>query len=154
MADDMRIKAMFDFAYGAAVENFFSFLRTEIFDPAAYPPGRDQENRALNVFEIVGRCRPDPPSLHLLRLPLAAGPAGAPVPLASPRPDATWEPTVSMCVRCLQRCRPYIEAKLQSLVGQNYPADQLEILVYSDGSSDGTGSRLWRVGTGDPAHPL
>jgi lipopolysaccharide/colanic/teichoic acid biosynthesis glycosyltransferase len=30
MADDMRIKAMFDFAYGAAVENFFSFLRTEI----------------------------------------------------------------------------------------------------------------------------
>jgi len=31
MADDMRIKAMFDFAYGAAVENFFSIsLRTEI----------------------------------------------------------------------------------------------------------------------------
>jgi lipopolysaccharide/colanic/teichoic acid biosynthesis glycosyltransferase len=30
MADDMRIKAMFDFAYGAAVENFFSYLRTEI----------------------------------------------------------------------------------------------------------------------------
>jgi Sugar transferases involved in lipopolysaccharide synthesis len=29
MADDMRIKAMFDFAYGAAVENFFSYLRTE-----------------------------------------------------------------------------------------------------------------------------
>jgi len=30
LADDMRIKAMFDFAYGAAVENFFSYLRTEI----------------------------------------------------------------------------------------------------------------------------
>jgi len=30
MADDMRIKAMFDFAYGAAVESFFSYLRTEI----------------------------------------------------------------------------------------------------------------------------
>jgi lipopolysaccharide/colanic/teichoic acid biosynthesis glycosyltransferase len=30
VADDMRIKAMFDFAYGAAVENFFSYLRTEI----------------------------------------------------------------------------------------------------------------------------
>ncbi|MGB8293942.1 MAG: sugar transferase [Polyangia bacterium] len=30
IADDMRIKAMFDFAYGAAVENFFSYVRTEI----------------------------------------------------------------------------------------------------------------------------
>jgi lipopolysaccharide/colanic/teichoic acid biosynthesis glycosyltransferase len=30
VADDMRIKAMFDFAYGAAVEDFFSFVRTEI----------------------------------------------------------------------------------------------------------------------------
>jgi len=30
MADDMRIKAMFDFAYGAAVESFSSYLRTEI----------------------------------------------------------------------------------------------------------------------------
>jgi len=30
VADDMRIKAMFDFAYGAAVEDFFSYLRTEI----------------------------------------------------------------------------------------------------------------------------
>ena len=30
VADDMRIKAMFDFAYGAAVESFFSFVRLEI----------------------------------------------------------------------------------------------------------------------------
>ena len=30
IADDMRIKAMFDFAYGAAVENFSSYVRTEV----------------------------------------------------------------------------------------------------------------------------
>jgi lipopolysaccharide/colanic/teichoic acid biosynthesis glycosyltransferase len=29
LADDMRIKALFDFAYGAAVEDFFSFVRME-----------------------------------------------------------------------------------------------------------------------------
>jgi lipopolysaccharide/colanic/teichoic acid biosynthesis glycosyltransferase len=29
LADDMRIKALYDFAYGAAIEDFFSFLRTE-----------------------------------------------------------------------------------------------------------------------------
>jgi lipopolysaccharide/colanic/teichoic acid biosynthesis glycosyltransferase len=30
LADDMRIKALFDFAYGAAVEDFFSYLRMEL----------------------------------------------------------------------------------------------------------------------------
>jgi lipopolysaccharide/colanic/teichoic acid biosynthesis glycosyltransferase len=29
LADDMRIKALYDFAYGAAIEDFFSFLRME-----------------------------------------------------------------------------------------------------------------------------
>ena len=29
LADDMRIKALFDFAYGAAIEDFFSFVRME-----------------------------------------------------------------------------------------------------------------------------
>ena len=31
LADDMRIKALYDFAYGAAVEDFSSFLRMEIW---------------------------------------------------------------------------------------------------------------------------
>ena len=31
LADDMRIKALYDFAYGAAVEDFFSFLRMELW---------------------------------------------------------------------------------------------------------------------------
>jgi lipopolysaccharide/colanic/teichoic acid biosynthesis glycosyltransferase len=29
LADDMRIKALYDFAYGAAIEDFSSFLRME-----------------------------------------------------------------------------------------------------------------------------
>lgn len=31
LADDMRIKALYDFAYVAAIEDFFSFLRTELW---------------------------------------------------------------------------------------------------------------------------
>ena len=31
LADDMRIKALYDFAYGAAIEDFFSFLRMEVW---------------------------------------------------------------------------------------------------------------------------
>jgi cellulose synthase/poly-beta-1,6-N-acetylglucosamine synthase-like glycosyltransferase len=43
---------------------------------------------------------------------------------------------------CVAACNAevYIGAKLQSLVGQDYPADKVEILVYSDGSTDGTES--------------
>jgi biofilm PGA synthesis N-glycosyltransferase PgaC len=58
-----------------------------------------------------------------------------------PHPDPTWEPTVTMCVAAYNAAA-YIEAKLQSLVGQDYPADKLEILVYSDGSTDGTESAV------------
>ena len=29
LADDMRIKALFDFAYGGAIEDFLSFVRME-----------------------------------------------------------------------------------------------------------------------------
>ena len=29
LADDMRIKALYDFAYGAAIEDLFSYLRME-----------------------------------------------------------------------------------------------------------------------------
>jgi poly-beta-1,6-N-acetyl-D-glucosamine synthase len=54
-----------------------------------------------------------------------------------PRPDPTWEPTVSVCVAAYN-CKAYIAAKLDSLVALDYPAHKLEILVYSDASTDGT----------------
>lgn len=66
-----------------------------------------------------------------------------------PHPDATWEPTVSMCVAAYN-AEAYIEAKLQSLVGQAYPADKVEILVYSDGSTDGTESIVAAWARRDP----
>ena len=66
-----------------------------------------------------------------------------------PRPDPTWEPTVSLCVAAYN-AEAYIEAKLQSLVGQVYPADKEEILVYSDGSTDGTESIVTAWARRDP----
>ena len=66
-----------------------------------------------------------------------------------PRPDATWKPTVTMCVAAYN-AEAFIEAKLQSLVGQDYPADKMEILVYSDGSTDGTESIVTAWAQRDP----
>lgn len=46
LADDMRIKALFDFAYGAAIEDFFSFVRMETWILVQTP---------LAVFRRTGR---------------------------------------------------------------------------------------------------
>lgn len=48
-----------------------------------------------------------------------------------------WEPTVTACVAAYNAAAT-IDAKLASLVGLAYPAAKLDILVYSDGSSDAT----------------
>jgi hypothetical protein len=39
---------------------------------------------------------------------------------------------------CLHDCEAYMDAKLRSLVALDYATDKMEILVYSDASSDGT----------------
>jgi biofilm PGA synthesis N-glycosyltransferase PgaC len=62
--------------------------------------------------------------------------------LARLRPRAArryrdWEPTVTACVAAYNVAAT-IEAKLTSLAEQQYPAAKLEILVYSDGSTDAT----------------
>lgn len=54
-----------------------------------------------------------------------------------PAPDPTWEPTVSICVAAYN-CAASMDAKLQSLAALDYPTDKMEILVYSDASTDGT----------------
>src|SRR4051812_24967670 len=68
--------------------------------------------------------------------PLAIG-ALARVRPRSPRKYPDWEPTVTACVAAYNVART-IEAKLASLVALEYPAAKLEILIYSDGSTDGT----------------
>jgi cellulose synthase/poly-beta-1,6-N-acetylglucosamine synthase-like glycosyltransferase len=62
--------------------------------------------------------------------------------LARLRPRATrrhtdWQPTVTACVAAYNVAST-IHAKLASLTAQQYPAAKLEILVYSDGSTDAT----------------
>jgi poly-beta-1,6-N-acetyl-D-glucosamine synthase len=54
-----------------------------------------------------------------------------------PRPVPAWEPTVSICVAAYN-CEAHIAAKLDSLLALDYPADKMEILIYSDASTDGT----------------
>jgi cellulose synthase/poly-beta-1,6-N-acetylglucosamine synthase-like glycosyltransferase len=53
------------------------------------------------------------------------------------RRDPDWQPSVSACIAAYN-AEATIGAKLASLVALDYPADKLEILVYSDGSTDQT----------------
>lgn len=48
-----------------------------------------------------------------------------------------FEPTVSVCMT-VYNGHQYLEQKLRSLQGLDYPAHKLELLVYVDGSTDGT----------------
>jgi poly-beta-1,6-N-acetyl-D-glucosamine synthase len=48
-----------------------------------------------------------------------------------------WEPTVTVCVAAYNVALT-LDAKIASLLAQQYPRDKLEVLVYSDGSTDGT----------------
>jgi cellulose synthase/poly-beta-1,6-N-acetylglucosamine synthase-like glycosyltransferase len=66
-----------------------------------------------------------------------------------PRPVPGWEPTVSICVAAYN-CEAYIDAKLRSLLALDYPADKLEILIYSDASTDGTDAIITDWATKDP----
>jgi poly-beta-1,6-N-acetyl-D-glucosamine synthase len=54
-----------------------------------------------------------------------------------PHPVAGWEPTVSICV-AVYNGEGSIDAKLRSLLALDYAPEKIEILVYSDASSDGT----------------
>ena len=51
--------------------------------------------------------------------------------------DPTWTPTVTACVAAYN-AEATLQAKLASLTALDYPADKLDILVYSDGSTDRT----------------
>jgi cellulose synthase/poly-beta-1,6-N-acetylglucosamine synthase-like glycosyltransferase len=57
-------------------------------------------------------------------------------PLDVERDDA-FTPQVSVLIP-VYNARSYVRAKLESLLAQTYPKDRLEIIVYSDGSTDGS----------------
>lgn len=79
------------------------------------------------------------------------------------RKDPAFRTTVSV-VLAVYNGEEFLRAKLESLLGLNYPRDLMEILVVSDGSTDGTdalaesfagrGVRLLRVARGGKAAAL
>ncbi len=69
---------------------------------------------------------------------LLAGLLGSPL-----RRDDSWTPTVSVCMAVRDE-GGRVGAKLDMLLGQDYPADLVEILVGDDGSTDSTPEVLAR----------
>lgn len=59
-------------------------------------------------------------------------------PLAT-RSDGEWTPMVTACIPVYNAAK-YLPAKLDSLLALEWPRDKLEILVYSDGATDGSGA--------------
>lgn len=56
-------------------------------------------------------------------------------------PGVSFEPTVSVCISAYN-AGALIERKLASTLALTYPASKLEVLVYSDGSTDDTDARV------------
>src|SRR5687767_14909247 len=71
---------------------------------------------------------------------------------AAPRALAStddFEPTVSVCM-AVHNGAEHLAAKLLSIRALNYPAEKLEILVCSDGSSDETERLATEAAAADP----
>jgi len=60
-----------------------------------------------------------------------------------------FEPFVSICIAA-HNGQAYIERKLNSLRSLDYPPEKLEILLYSDGSTDGTARIARELAESDP----
>lgn len=60
-----------------------------------------------------------------------------------PRPTSTsrWQPHVTVCM-AVHNGMAHLDAKIDGLLAHDYPADRLDLVVVSDGSTDGTGARL------------
>jgi cellulose synthase/poly-beta-1,6-N-acetylglucosamine synthase-like glycosyltransferase len=53
------------------------------------------------------------------------------------RRDESWTPHVTACVPVVDG-KAYVQQKLDSLLALDWPADKLDVLIYSDGSKDGS----------------
>lgn len=105
-------------------------------DPLADPACRTQEDRTLSVTFWVAAAALVFLAYTYFGYPLLLAALARLAPWV-PRPAESWEPSVSFCVAAYN-CEAYIDAKLTSLLDLDYPAEKMEILVYSDASSDGT----------------
>ncbi|WP_397595952.1 glycosyltransferase family 2 protein [Silanimonas sp.] len=52
-----------------------------------------------------------------------------------------WQPHVTVCM-AVHNGMAHLDAKIDGLLAHDYPADRLDLVVVSDGSTDGTGARL------------
>jgi poly-beta-1,6-N-acetyl-D-glucosamine synthase len=66
-----------------------------------------------------------------------------------PREDPSYLPKVTACIP-VYNASSYLTAKVESLLALDYPADKLEILLYSDGSTDDTDDVARELSEGDP----
>ena len=63
--------------------------------------------------------------------------------------DATWTPSVTALIPAYNAAA-YLPRKLDSLLALDWPADRLQILVYSDGATDETDAIVQRYAARDP----
>jgi cellulose synthase/poly-beta-1,6-N-acetylglucosamine synthase-like glycosyltransferase len=63
--------------------------------------------------------------------------------------NLTWEPMVSACVP-FHGGAELVDAKIDSLLALDWPADKLELLFFSDGSTDGSDQRVLLRAAKDP----
>jgi cellulose synthase/poly-beta-1,6-N-acetylglucosamine synthase-like glycosyltransferase len=70
-------------------------------------------------------------------------------PFARPAGAAPWRPTVSVLLPVCNSAA-FVDEKLATLLGQDYPPGQLvQVLVYDDGSTDDTRARVERAAAAD-----
>jgi poly-beta-1,6-N-acetyl-D-glucosamine synthase len=65
------------------------------------------------------------------------------------REDPDYLPSVTACIP-VYNAASYLEAKVESLLALDYPADKFEILLYSDGSTDDTNATADALAARDP----
>jgi poly-beta-1,6-N-acetyl-D-glucosamine synthase len=63
--------------------------------------------------------------------------------------DPSYLPSVTACIP-VYNAASYLKAKVESLVALDYPADKIQILLYSDGSTDDTDAVATEFATQDP----